>query len=42
MSYDAILFLDAIMYGSAWRVNEGQRRIAVYRYGPSWKFFTHS
>jgi len=38
---DAILFVDAIMHGSASRVNEGQRRIAVYRYGPSWGFFRH-
>ena len=38
---DAILFVDAIMHGSARRVNEGQRRIAVYRYGPSWGFFRH-
>ncbi len=38
---DAILFVDAIMHGSAKRVNEGQRRIAVYRYGPSWGFFRH-
>lgn len=36
---DALLFVDAIMHGSARRVNEGQRRIAVYRYGPSWGFF---
>ena len=39
---DAILFVDAIMHGSARRVNEGQRRIAVYRYGPSWGFFRHA
>ncbi|MFL2786074.1 MAG: phytanoyl-CoA dioxygenase family protein [Paracoccaceae bacterium] len=38
---DAILFVDAIMHGSARRVNKGQRRIAVYRYGPSWGFFRH-
>ena len=38
---DALLFVDAIMHGSAARVNEGQRRIAVYRYGPSWGFFRH-
>lgn len=36
---DAILFVDGIMHGSAKRVNEGQRRIAVYRYGPSWGMF---
>ena len=39
---DAILFVDAIMHGSARRVNEGQRRIVVYRYGPSWGFFRHA
>ena len=33
---DAILFVDAISHGSAKRVNPGQRRIAVYRYGPHW------
>ena len=38
---DAILFVDAIMHGSARRTNPGQRRIAVYRYGPSWGFFRH-
>ena len=38
---DAILFVDAIMHGSARRLSEGQRRIAVYRYGPSWGFFRH-
>lgn len=39
---DAILFVDAIMHGSARRINEGQRRIVVYRYGPSWGFFRHA
>lgn len=38
---DALLFVDAISHGSAKRVNEGQRRIAVYRYGPSWGMFRH-
>lgn len=38
---DAILFVDAIMHGSARRTNAGQRRIAVYRYGPSWGYFRH-
>ncbi len=36
---DAILFVDAISHGSAKRTNEGNRRIAVYRYGPSWGNF---
>ena len=39
---DALLFVDAIMHGSAQRLNPGQRRIAVYRYGPSWGFFRHA
>ena len=36
---DAILFVDAICHGSAERVNPGQRRIIVFRYGPSWGRF---
>lgn len=36
---DALLFVDAIAHGSARRTNSGQRRIAVYRYGPSWGYF---
>ncbi|MCY4542571.1 MAG: phytanoyl-CoA dioxygenase family protein [Rhodobacteraceae bacterium] len=39
---DALLFVDAIMHGSAKRTNPGQRRISVYRYGPSWGFFRHN
>lgn len=39
---DALLFVDAIMHGSAERKSEGQRRIAVYRYGPSWGYFRHA
>lgn len=38
---DALLFVDAICHGSAKRVTSGERRIAVYRYGPSWGFFRH-
>lgn len=38
---DALLFVDAISHGSARRVNPGERRIVVYRYGPSWGFFRH-
>jgi hypothetical protein len=38
---DAILFVDGISHGSATRVNEGFRRIVVYRYGPSWGNFRH-
>jgi hypothetical protein len=36
---DALLFVDAIAHGSAERTNDGERRIAVYRYGPSWGNF---
>lgn len=38
---DALLFVDALMHGSARRINDGQRRICVYRYGPSWANFRH-
>ena len=38
---DAILFVDSLCHGSAKRTNKGERRIAVYRYGPSWGFFRH-
>lgn len=38
---DALLFVDAIMHGSARRLNDGERRIIVQRYGPSWGFFRH-
>ena len=39
---DALMFVDAIAHGSAQRVNEeGDRRIVVYRYGPSWGNFRH-
>lgn len=33
---DAVLFVDALAHGSAARVNGGQRRMLVYRYGPQW------
>jgi hypothetical protein len=36
---DALLFVDAISHGSARRTNPGNRRIIVYRYGPSWGNF---
>ncbi len=36
---DALLFVDAISHGSAARTNSGQRRICVFRYGPSWGNF---
>ncbi|MBM3262439.1 MAG: phytanoyl-CoA dioxygenase family protein [candidate division Zixibacteria bacterium] len=38
---DAILFVDGISHGSARRRNPGIRRVAVYRYGPSWGNFRY-
>lgn len=38
---DVLLFVDAISHGSAKRMNDGQRRILVQRYGPSWGNFRH-
>jgi Phytanoyl-CoA dioxygenase (PhyH) len=39
---DALLFVDAIAHGSARRTNlEGERRVASYRYGPSWGYFRY-
>lgn len=39
---DVLLFVDAICHGSAKRINPGQRRVAIYRYGPSWGNFRHN
>jgi ectoine hydroxylase-related dioxygenase (phytanoyl-CoA dioxygenase family) len=33
---DALLFVDGLMHGGSSRTNEGERRILIYRYGPSW------
>lgn len=38
---DALIFADTLCHGSAKRTNPGQRRICVFRYGPSWGFFRH-
>jgi hypothetical protein len=38
---DALMFVDAVSHGSAKRINEGTRRIVVFRYGPSWGNFRH-
>jgi hypothetical protein len=38
---DAILFTDAILHGSAKRLNDGQRRIAVFRYSPAFCNFRY-
>lgn len=33
---DALMFVDAICHGATKRTNPGDRRVAIYRYGPSW------
>lgn len=38
---DAILFVDAISHGSAKRINDGERRFIVLRYGPAWGNFRY-
>ena len=39
---DVLLFVDAIAHGSARRTKpDGERRVASYRYGPSWGFFRY-
>ena len=36
---DALLFVDSLCHGYAKRANKGERRVVIYRYGPSWGFF---
>ena len=38
---DGLIFVDSLCHGSAKRINKGERRIVVYRYGPSWGFFRY-
>lgn len=33
---DVLLFSDAIMHGGSARTNPGERRVVIFRYGPSW------
>lgn len=33
---DALLFVDSIMHGGVGRTNPGDRRVVIFRYGPSW------
>lgn len=33
---DALMFVDAICHGASARTNPGERRVVIYRYGPSW------
>ena len=39
---DAILFVDSLCHGSSRRINKGERRVVIYRYGPSWGFFRNN
>jgi len=38
---DVLIFVDGICHGAEPRLNSGQRRICVYRYGASWGNFRH-
>lgn len=33
---DAVLFVDGILHGGAGRINDGERRVTIFRYGPVW------
>jgi hypothetical protein len=33
---DALMFVDALSHGASSRTNPGERRVIVYRYGPTW------
>ena len=33
---DALMFVDALSHGATKRTNPGDRRVVIYRYGPSW------
>ena len=33
---DALMFVDALSHGASTRTNPGERRVVIYRYGPSW------
>jgi hypothetical protein len=38
---DVLLFVDAIAHGATLRTNPGERRVVIYRYGPSWGSTRH-
>lgn len=38
---DALLFVDALMHGATARTTPGERRVVIYRYGPSWGSTRH-
>jgi ectoine hydroxylase-related dioxygenase (phytanoyl-CoA dioxygenase family) len=33
---DALMFVDGLAHGGSSRTNPGERRVVIYRYGPSW------
>ena len=33
---DALVFVDACMHGGSTRINDGERRVVILRYGPPW------
>jgi ectoine hydroxylase-related dioxygenase (phytanoyl-CoA dioxygenase family) len=33
---DALMFVDGLSHGASTRTNPGERRVVIYRYGPSW------
>lgn len=35
-SGDALLFCDGLAHGASSRTNPGERRVVIYRYGPTW------
>lgn len=38
---DALLFCDGLSHGGSSRTNPGERRVVIYRYGPSWAATRH-
>ncbi|HEX6681990.1 MAG TPA: phytanoyl-CoA dioxygenase family protein [Candidatus Limnocylindrales bacterium] len=38
---DALMFVDGLAHGGSSRVNPGERRVVIYRYGPSWAATRH-
>lgn len=38
---DALVFVDAVAHGASSRTNPGERRVVIYRYGPSWGATRH-
>jgi len=38
---DALLFCDGLSHGASSRTNQGERRVVIYRYGPSWGATRH-